>query len=127
MTGRNTHSVGTDRLLSGFKMKKDLYAVLVATAMLVLIGTESGWAKVRRIIDEDDVTAFTGQSTAVPNGLTKTSDGSYIFFETTDDAILRYNPDSGKLTSIAAESALASAATGSDSANITGCDLEADS
>lgn len=127
MTGRNTHSVGTDRLLSGFKMKKDLYAVLVATAMLVLIGTESGWAKVRRIIDEDDVTAFTGQSTAVPNGLTKTSDGSYIFFETTDDAILRYNPDSGKLTSIAAESALASAATGSDSANITGCDLEVDS
>ena len=94
MTGRNTHSVGTDRLLSEFKMKKGFYAVLVATAMLVLIGTESGWAKVRRIIDEDDVTAFTGKSTVVPNGLGKTSSGTYVFFETTEDAILQYNPHS---------------------------------
>jgi len=108
-------------------MRRSLCAVITAAIVLVLVNGQSGWAAVRRIIDEDDVTAFTGKSTAVPNGLAKTSDGSYIFFETTDDAILRYNPDSGKFTSIAAEPALASAATGSASTAITGCALEVDS
>lgn len=108
-------------------MKKDIYAVLVATVMLVLIGTESGWAKVRRIIDEDDVTAFTGKSKAVPNGLGKTSRGTYVFFETTEDAILQYNPHSEKFTCIATESALASATTESASTAMIGCDLDVDS
>ena len=108
-------------------MKKDFYAVLVATAMLVLIGAESGQAKVRRIIDEDDVTAFTGKSTAVPNGLGKTSSGTYVFFETTEDAILQHDPHSEKFTYIATESALASATTGSANTAMIGCDLEVDS
>jgi hypothetical protein len=94
MTGRNTHSVGTDRFLPEVQMKKDIYAVLVATAMLVLIGTESGWAKVRWIIDEYDIAAFTSKSTAVPNGLGKTSSGTYVFSKITEDAILQYNPHS---------------------------------
>ena len=78
-------------------MRKGIFVFFASVLMLVLIAAPNGWAKVNRIIDEDEVKAFTGESYAVPNGLAKTSRGTYIFFETTADSILEYSPGTKKI------------------------------
>jgi len=108
-------------------MKKDIFVFFTAVLMLVLIGAHSGWAKVNRIIDEDEVKAFSGESYAVPNGLAKTSRGTYIFFETTADSILEYNPGTKKFSTLADKAVIESVTTDSEVEKLRGCDLALDS